>query len=316
MVINLALFFRSIYLGWLLSLVYAFALYLSDRYKRESFTTVGIVFTGGVIATLLIGLLHNIIPGLSSSNYAGGFLANFYTSFVKAAIPEEAVKLLIFFATAWTFKLDDFSEEFDGMLYMGMIGAGFGAYEDFSYIFNHTFSQVGTGAENIGTAFQFITWQRAFPGHILINAVSGFFLGKAKFTGESRKKYLLILLAMLVAILSHGLFNLAGSSGGTGWLIIYVLALGRLFFFFRSELLQDSPYLLIERFYEGENLYNWEIMNNWKSDHPIERYAELYHKKSQSSIGFFPVIISIIVLYPVAISGVYYLNLFISRIFP
>ncbi len=309
----MGLFFRSIYLGWFLSLAYALFLYISDRYKREAFTNVGIAFTGGVVATVFIGLLHGLIPFLSESGFSGGFGAKALSAFVRAAVPEESVKMAIFFLTAWNFQLEDFSEKYDAMLYMGLIGAGFGAYEDFSYIFGHTFPLIGAESAEASRAFQFITWQRAFPGHILINAVSGYFLGQAKFTKDNGKKWKLIGASLGVAILAHGLFNLAGSGGGTGWLIIYVLALGRVFFYLRSDLLQDSPYRLIERYYQGTNLYSWEIMSRWKEDYSIETYTKLYERKESASMGYLPVFISIAVLYPVAISGVYYLNWLLSR---
>lgn len=274
----------------------------------------GIVFTAGVATTLFISLLHYIIPALNQFSYTGGFSAKLFSSFVKAAIPEEIIKLVFFFITAWNLNWEDFSERFDAMLYMGMIGAGFGAYEDFSYIFKHTFEYLGTEGADMGSAFQYITWQRAFPGHILFNAISGYFLGRAKFAESRNIKWKLIAASLLVAIFAHGLFNLAASGGGTGWLIIYVLALGRIFFYLRTELLDSSPYRLIEQFYEGENLFRWEIMEKWNSKYPLRKYAELYNQKEEGTMGYFPLFISIAVLYPVAISGVYYFNLLISRL--
>ncbi|MBS3740407.1 PrsW family intramembrane metalloprotease, partial [Candidatus Bipolaricaulota bacterium] len=233
----MALFFRSIYLGWFLSLIYAGVLYFSDSYKRESLINVGIAFTGGVLAIILISTLHAGVPGFSDANFGGTLLSRTYSAFVKAAIPEEIVKLIIFFLIVWKFDFEDFSESFDGMLYMGMIGAGFGAYEDFSYIFAQTLPHIGEDGGQAARALQFITWQRAFPGHILINSISGYFLGMAKFASGRKKQFTLVAQGLGVAILAHGLFNLAGSGGGTGWLIIYVLALGRIFFFLRRKLL-------------------------------------------------------------------------------
>ncbi len=102
----MALFFRSIYLGWFLSLVYAGILYLSDKYKRESLINAGLAFTGGVLAIVLITTINAGIPGFSDTTYSGGFLARTYDAFVHAAIPEEIVKLLIFFLfIVYSFKL-------------------------------------------------------------------------------------------------------------------------------------------------------------------------------------------------------------------
>ncbi len=307
----MALFFRSIYLGWFLSLVYAGLLYLCDSYKRESLINVGIAFTGGVLAIVLITTINAGLPGLSDSTYTGGFLARTYEAFVQAAIPEEIVKLLVFFLFVWNMGFEGFSERFDAMLYMGLIGAGFGAYEDFSYIFSHTLPHVEANG-GAAQAFQFITWQRAFPGHVLFNGISGYFLGKAKFTHSHRRRNLLIAQSLIVAILAHGLFNLAGSGGGTGWLIIYVLALGRIFFFLRSRLLENSPYKLFDEL--PDELANASfisyinLVKDWDFDHSIGTYKELYDREGEANIGYLPILLSVIILYPVAISAVYYLN--------
>ncbi len=315
----MALFFRAIYLGWFISLAYAGILYLSDSYKRESIIPVGIAFTGGVLAIILINTIHAGLPGFAESFYDGGFLARTYSAFVQAALPEEIVKLVAFFLLVWQFDFKDFSEGMDAMLYMGLIGAGFGAYEDFSYIFSHTLPYVGEEGNQAVQAFQFITWQRAFPGHVLINAVSGYFLGRARFARETRRRGWLIAQALLVAILAHGLFNLAGSGGGTGWLIMYVLGLGRVFFYLRQRILADSPYKIFRKLpdevVETRFISYLNLVEDWQFEHSIEQYRQLYTSDSSASMGYFPIVISVLVLYPVAISGVYYLNKLILDLF-
>lgn len=315
----MALFFRSIYLGWFISLVYAGILYLSDSYKRESIIPVGIAFTGGVLSIILINTIHAGVPGFTESLYEGGLLARLYSSFIQAAIPEEIVKLIAFLLLVWQFDFEDFSEGMDAMLYMGLIGAGFGAYEDFSYIFSQTLPYVGKEGSQAAQVFQFITWQRTFPGHVLINGVSGYFLGRARFIQNSRRKVRLIAQALLVAILAHGFFNLAGSGGGTGWLIMYVLGLGRVFFYLRQKILADSPYRIFRKLpdevVETRFISYLNLVENWKFEHSIERYRQLYTENSNASMGYFPIVISVIVLYPVAISGVYYLNKLILDLF-
>ncbi len=308
----MALFFRSIYLGWFLSLVYAGILYFSDKYKRESLINVGIAFTGGVAAIILITTIHAGLPGFSGVSFTGGFPARVFDSFVKAAIPEEVAKLVVFFLLVWNFKFEDFSEGFDAMLYMGMIGAGFGAYEDFSYIFSQTLPYIGEEGGEAGRALQFITWQRAFPGHVLINSVSGYFLGRARFIDGERKKLKLIASSLVVAILAHGLFNLAGSGGGTGWLIIYVLALGRVFFFLRERMLEDSPYKVFSKLpdeiTESSFVSYINIVRDWEFERSIDSYKKLYEREMSPNLGYLPVLISVVILYPVAIAGVYYFN--------
>ena len=315
----MSLFFRSIYLGWFLSLVYAGILYLSDKYRKESLINVGVAFTGGVLAIIIITTIHAALPGFSGEGFTGGLLSRVFDSFVKAAIPEEIAKLVVFFFLVWHFDFEDFSEGFDGMLYMGMIGAGFGAYEDFSYIFSQTLPHIGEDGGQAVQALRFITWQRAFPGHVLINAVSGYFLGRARFTEGRKNKLELTAWSLVVAILAHGMFNLAGSGGGTGWLIIYVLALGRVFFFLRQKMLEDSPYKVFTRLpdeiTESSFVSYINIIRNWEFDRSIDEYKKLYSRETSPNLGYLPVLISIVILYPVAIAGVYYLNKLILDFF-
>lgn len=315
----MALFFRSIYLGWFLSLVYAGVLYFSDKYRKESLINVGIAFTGGVLAIVLITTIHAAIPGFSGDSFTGGLLSRVFDSFVKAAIPEEIAKLAVFFLLVWHFDFEDFSEGFDGMLYMGMIGAGFGAYEDFSYIFSVTLPHIGEEGGQAARALQFITWQRAFPGHVLINAVSGYFLGRARFTDGRQEKTKLVAWSLVVAILAHGLFNLSGSGGGTGWLIIYVLALGRIFFFLRGRMLEDSPYKVFNRLpdeiTEASFVSYINVIRDWQFDRSVDEYKTLYDRETSPNLGYLPVLISLVILYPVAIAGVYYLNKLILDFF-
>ena len=315
----MSLFFRSIYLGWFLSIAYAGILYLSDKYRKESLINVGLAFTGGVAAIILITTIHAALPGFSGDSFTGGLLPRVFDSFVKAAIPEEIAKLAVFFLFVWHFDFEDFSEGFDGMLYMGMIGAGFGAYEDFSYIFSQTLPHIGEEGGQAARAFQFITWQRAFPGHVLINAVSGYFLGRARFVKGRQKRFELTGWSLVVAILAHGLFNLSGSGGGTGWLIIYVLALGRVFFFLRNRILEESPYKkfaeLPDEITEASFVSYLNVIRNWNFDRPIEEYKRLYDRETEPNLGYLPVLISIVILYPVAIAGVYYLNKLILDFF-
>ena len=58
----MSIFVRSIYTAGLLSALYVGILYISDKFRRESFINVTIAFFCGVFSALLVSLIHEIFP--------------------------------------------------------------------------------------------------------------------------------------------------------------------------------------------------------------------------------------------------------------
>ncbi|AGY57530.1 PrsW family intramembrane metalloprotease [Gloeobacter kilaueensis] len=141
-----------------------------------------------------------------------GVLALF--SLVVAGCAEEGAKYLCVRLYSW--RLPVFREPFDGLLYCGAVGLGFGAIENISYV-----SQGG-----LGTALtRALT---AVPFHGMLGLVLGYFLGQAKVRQLAGERWGgLHAQGLIFAILLHGLYDLfAFQSSLPSEIALYALLLG------------------------------------------------------------------------------------------
>jgi len=305
----LTLFIRSIYTASFLSAIYLALLYWSDRYKRESPVSVGLAFLAGTLSVALVTITRSLLPWIFDPAIASELLSAVYRSFVEAGLVEEVAKLAFFLVVVWQFPFEDFSEEFDGMLYMGILGAGFAVYEDFIYIFQESYPPWQSGdLIRFRQVFEFMVWGRAFPGHILFGALSGYFVGKARFRRSRGERVWLFAVGTFLAVVAHGTFNMAARAS-SGWLIILVVGLTGILFFLRKDLLQTSPYTKLREWDEGTMLEAWKILRDWDYSHSPEDYRQLSQKDEGAlNAGLIPLTLSVIILYPLIIGILFYLN--------
>ncbi|MCP3959005.1 MAG: PrsW family intramembrane metalloprotease [bacterium] len=111
------------------------------------------------------------------------------SAFLGAAIPEEAFKLLVLWG--YSMRQRAFDEPMDGIVYGATASLGFATLENVLYV-----STEG-GSAAILRAFT------AVPGHALLGAIMGYYVGKARFaSGQQRRS--LLLRAFAVPTLLHG----------------------------------------------------------------------------------------------------------------
>jgi RsiW-degrading membrane proteinase PrsW (M82 family) len=124
-------------------------------------------------------------------------------------VVEEVVKLMAVFILAW--RVREFDERADGIVYTVVIGLGFAALENLLYV---------TG----GTMVGFMRALTAVPMHAILGAIMGFYIGKAKFAPKKKKKWL-ILTGLLFAIIIHTAYDLMffASKGNTSLGLIGIL---------------------------------------------------------------------------------------------
>ncbi len=166
--------------------------YLKDKYEREPMRLLLKAFAYGAISAVIlltfwvsIELLH--IPLPVSSNL---YVQVFYEAFLQAAVPEETVKFVFFLV--FIYKMNDFNEWFDGIVYASAISLGFATVENIIYVFSQ-----GTSVGIMRAIF-------AVPAHFITGVTQGFFFSLAKFGG---KKLTNIALALITAIIIHGIYD-------------------------------------------------------------------------------------------------------------
>lgn len=292
----MSLFIQMIYLAAGLSILYIFVLYRSNPFRRLPATTVTVVFTLGMIAVIPVVVINRLLP-LED----GGILFN---AFVRAGLIEEGVKFLIIAITIWRFKFPDLAEPIDLVIYCGILGVGFGIYEDFWFLFGGTYpAWTGDDIGQFHRALRMLIFARAFPGHIIINALAGFLLGHARFLARPRDRALWIIGGFLFAVLLHGLFNVIAITGGAIPLLTYVTFLIGIFLHLRRRMLERSPFrALIELITAGKG--------EWPYPRPPVDYlfAEGFAWPGRVKGGMFqvfPLVLSLFILYPVLVMGVY-----------
>lgn len=118
-------------------------------------------------------------------------------AFLSAAIPEESAKLLMLWLLLR--KNPYFDEYFDGIVYAACIGLGFAGFENILYLF-----------ENINNLASVALMRGLFsvPGHFFFAVTMGYYYSLAHFCSTTKKqKTKYMLLAILVPILLHGIFD-------------------------------------------------------------------------------------------------------------
>jgi len=180
--------------------------YFRDKYEKEP---VKLILKGILLGAIII------FPVGVVENYITVFRQNLdkipkaaWDGFVVAGATEEAFKYLAVFVLIWRNR--NFNEKFDGIVYAVSVSLGFAAIENLFYVFSNISSmQVG-----LLRAFT------AVPGHTIFGIVMGFYLGMARFTVQSRKKYLIR--AFTVPWLLHGVYDFLILSGHPVLILIFI----------------------------------------------------------------------------------------------
>ncbi|MCC4909714.1 PrsW family intramembrane metalloprotease [Microbacterium sp. cx-59] len=193
-------------LGMILALVplagVLFALRLVDRWEPEPKGLVAIALGWGAIVSVAIALGVDLLILLTigrSSSAIGDVLQ----SVIQAPVVEEIAKglgvLLLFVAARrW------FDGPVDGIVYGGLIGAGFAFTENIQY-----FAQAWIeGGPQLASATFFVRGILSPFAHVMFTAVTGFALGLAARRGASVRAAIAPWLAGLVgAVILHALWN-------------------------------------------------------------------------------------------------------------
>ena len=187
-----------------------------DRYEAEP--------VGYLVAAFLWGALIAVVGAFFLNSLGLALLVQshwtdpFETGAVYLApITEETLKGLGIFLI-YLLRRHEFDGIIDGIVYAGMIGAGFAFSENILYL-----GQAYTEMGNEGLTATFIVRGLMGPfGHPLFTSLIGIGIGIAVSTRSSGVKALAIVGGWVCAVLLHGAWNLAAIAGLEGFLSAYV----------------------------------------------------------------------------------------------
>lgn len=297
------LFLQSAYLSSALSMVYIALLYRSHPFRRLPLVSVFMTFAVGMLAVVPVIIAYRLMPGLEPEGLLGAVLV--------APLIEESVKLLLFALTAKRLGYPNLIEPLDYAIAFGILGVGFAIYEDFWYIFGNTYpSWVSGDYSRFLEVFRWMAYARSFPGHVLFNAMAGFLIGWGLHQVVKKRRWRWYVGAFVTAAASHSLFNLVASRQGTLLLWSLVVAYIGVFLMLRRRVLAVSPFAALRAFIRGRRS-SWDLGIS-----PVEAlFAEGFSwpgKPKPSYLSFYPVTLSLVVLFPVLVSCVYLLHRLLS----
>lgn len=165
-----------------------FVLY-SDRRNKEPVRNIIICLLSGILSVALSGYLEQLVMP-----YIGN---NIILTYIFAFI-EEISKMAIFFLFVFDNKYYD--DMYDGLVYMMLIALSFAGLENVMYAFSESTIQ-----ESISLSImRDIT---TIPLHVICGIIIGYFLSLSSFSKDKGRKYINILLALLLSGALHGTFN-------------------------------------------------------------------------------------------------------------
>lgn len=178
------------------------ALRLVDRWEPEPRGLVIIALGWGAIVSVAVALGVDLLVVLSVGRSTAPW-ADFLQSVVQAPIVEEVAKglgVLLIFAAARRF----FDGPVDGIVYGGLIGAGFAFTENIQY-FAQSFIE---GGLELASATFFVRGMLSPFAHVMFTAVTGFAVGLAARRGARAGGALgPWILGLVGAIALHALWN-------------------------------------------------------------------------------------------------------------
>ena len=203
--------FWHVFAAILPALVIIFYVYKQDLFPEPK-NIVFKTFIFGCSITIFLNLVLTDVDNFAQK-YFEGETFNFFDSFIRAAFLEEISKMIIiiFFCA----KKDEFDEPMDGLVYGTAASLGFATYENINYVlyfYNEPSFEIAT-----------IRAYTAVPMHALCGIMMGFLITQSIF--EKKHNYLNLVLALLIPVGIHGLYNFSLLSSTISKEIAYLILL-------------------------------------------------------------------------------------------
>lgn len=244
-------------------LLICYFIIVQDKYEKEPIPLLAICFGLGIAifyaARIGEGFMDDLITPFVERNEIDPnthFGVLFYSAFIRTALVEELLKLIILLAIPFNHK--QFNEPMDGIVYAVMIGMGFAIVENIIYCMP---SDVTLAIVRDFTAV---------PSHAVFGVILGYYVGLAKFNRRDLIKNILV--GFYLAVTIHGLYDFFLFQRYDDWLMILAtfVLLGGLFFSrkFITRHQEDSPFKNqppIESLPEDEEILDSEIILDQKN---------------------------------------------------
>jgi RsiW-degrading membrane proteinase PrsW (M82 family) len=190
-----------------------------DRFEAEPKRYLLVAFGWGALVAALIAAIFNTGANIAFQAATGGSeAASLATAVFSAPLVEEATKGLLVLLV-WRLRRREFDGIIDGMVYAGIVAAGFAFTENIQYL-GMAYAD-GGDASLTGT---FIARCLFSPfAHPMFTVLTGIGIGIAATTRSRVLKVVAPVAGYLLAAMLHAVWNLAAVTGGAGLLTVYLL---------------------------------------------------------------------------------------------
>lgn len=200
-----------------------------DRFEAEPTRLLVFAFLWGALVSAFGAAVLNTGAILAFQTTTDPDSALATTAVVVAPLVEEALKGMLVLIVWWLHRRE-FDGITDGIVYAGICAAGFAFTENIQYL-GQAFMEGG----NAFLAGTFVLRGVMSPfAHPMFTVMIGVGVGIAATTPRLWVKIVAPVTGYLLAVLSHGIWNLSAVAGGTGMLVFYFLIGVPIFFGFVS----------------------------------------------------------------------------------
>ena len=181
----------------------------SDRFKEPTKEIVKVFFLG-ILITIPAYFLNSYFSQIwYSTNASEGLISSFLT----AAPVEEGLKLSVLYF--FVYKMKDFNEPIDGIVYGVTVSLGFATLENIYYVY-----LLADYFETTSMTLAILRSFSAIPAHAVFGIFMGYFFMKYVFIKKGDN----LIFAFLVPFVLHGCYNLFTSSNFLVSLILILIA--------------------------------------------------------------------------------------------
>lgn len=189
-----------------------------DRFEAEPTRYLALAFLWGALIAVLIAMTLNTAGQLVLWGSAPDEESLALTAVFVAPVVEEAAKGLLVLLI-WRFARREFDGVTDGMVYAGVTAAGFAFTENIQYL---ALAWAEHGQDGLTATFVGRCLLSPFA-HPMFTICTGIGIGVAATSRRGIVRFGAPLLGFAIAVIAHGIWNLAAVSGGQGLIAVYLL---------------------------------------------------------------------------------------------
>jgi len=179
------------------SLLIVFFFVSSDKFKEPNKEIIKVFFYG-ILITIPAYFLNTYIGEIW---YATNASEGLISSFLTAAPVEESLKLAVLYF--FVYKMKDFNEPIDGIVYGVTVSLGFATLENIYYVY-----LLADYFDTTSMALAIVRSFSAVPAHAVFGVFMGYFFMKYSFIKKGDNLFF----AFIVPFVLHGCYNLFISS--------------------------------------------------------------------------------------------------------